>query len=380
MEVGMSRYRYSPKVRYRYRYSIWGSRYRRLRYRYRYVFDIDISEKSRYFDIDISEKYRYFDIDISEKYRYFGYRCIGKMSIFRYRCIGKMSIFRYRYIWKMSISISIFYSMSTFRIISLRFHVFGTKIITLETVFFTTQTKRASTQECFRTREQLITRYSRKRNTNYMSSGNITTYWKVHLFKLPLQKRIFSALSPFSHFLCLVYIKPAQLNNCSLSIDDGGADKNFWANLDKTGKALWCFRHHSKGDDEVVIGGHFKYISSSIKAELLSGFDWDIGKEGMREKLSINDNSVVELLSLSCCSLSSRSQAVTPENVCCIKKLIWEHQNITHREIQEPLDTGSAAVDTIWHKHLGIHKGLSTNYVTQFFAFFTPPPPPVTCT
>ena len=50
------------------------------------------------------------------------------------------------------------------------------------------------------------------------------------------------------------------------------------------------------------------------------------------------------------------SLAVTPENVRQVEELIQEHQNITHMEIQERLRIGSAAVDMILHKHLGVHK------------------------
>ena len=48
--------------------------------------------------------------------------------------------------------------------------------------------------------------------------------------------------------------------------------------------------------------------------------------------------------------------AVTPANVAAVKRLIREDPRITHRQIQDTLGIGTAAVDVILHKHLGVRK------------------------
>lgn len=52
-------------------------------------------------------------------------------------------------------------------------------------------------------------------------------------------------------------------------------------------------------------------------------------------------------------------EAVTPENVQRVRALIKEQRNVTSLEIQNILDIGSAAVDSILHDHLGVRKVVS---------------------
>lgn len=47
---------------------------------------------------------------------------------------------------------------------------------------------------------------------------------------------------------------------------------------------------------------------------------------------------------------------VTEENVRAVERLIREDARITHREIQKTMGVGGSTVDTILHKHLGVHK------------------------
>lgn len=49
-------------------------------------------------------------------------------------------------------------------------------------------------------------------------------------------------------------------------------------------------------------------------------------------------------------------EAVVQENIRAVEQLIRKSRNITHREIEEELGIGSAAVDSILHEHLGVRK------------------------
>lgn len=50
------------------------------------------------------------------------------------------------------------------------------------------------------------------------------------------------------------------------------------------------------------------------------------------------------------------TEAVTPENIRLVEKLIRQNRNITVREIQEEVGIGLASIERILHEHLQVHK------------------------
>ncbi len=50
------------------------------------------------------------------------------------------------------------------------------------------------------------------------------------------------------------------------------------------------------------------------------------------------------------------TDAVTPENVRLVARMIKEHRNVTYVEIQEALGIGASTVNSILHEYLGVRK------------------------